>query len=49
MRILLTGNLFHGYEYDFYEALTEMGHGVGMYFRIPERFPLRGSCTGTRL
>jgi len=32
MRILLTGNLFHGYEYDFYEALTEMGHGVDLLF-----------------
>ncbi len=32
MRILLTGNIFHDYEYDFYDALKELGHEVDMIF-----------------
>ena len=32
MRILLTGNLFHNYEFDFKEALEQMGHQVDLCF-----------------
>lgn len=32
MRILLTGNTFHGYDYDMLEALESLGHNVDILF-----------------